>query len=332
MVQRRDGWVTVGGTRNGTYLVYWGDTPRLCYATDPANFPAGQVFMLGVAHKNCIGKARLRIQSGDVHLPDELPDLLLEQGTHIRLPPHTLDRPTEAGLCPFCDAKWGLTEEHIWPGWYSDELQRRGAALNPNEVVRNNRIEITVLVCGECNHNWMSVLENDCKGILTRMFDSAICGTPVELTVAQQERLATWAVKTAYLIDAYQAPVIPRGFLQELALQRTPNPWTVIWVGGYTPDVASRADRRTMNYLTTTGEPTLNSPNAFAITFTIMNVIFQVTGHFNGGSATLRDHRKQYNEALFRIWPDRGEPLSWPPQVGFSGASWEDLIASMASE
>jgi hypothetical protein len=45
------------------------------------------------------------------------------------------------------------------------------------------------------------------------MADAATRGNPpIELTATDQTRLATWAVKTAYLIDAYQAPVVPRGF------------------------------------------------------------------------------------------------------------------------
>jgi hypothetical protein len=138
-----------------------------------------------------------------------------------------------------------------------------------------------------------------------------------------------WAVKTAYLIDAYQAPVIPRGFLHELALQRVPNAWTVVWVGGYTPDVALRAHRRTLDFPITTGEPTNNSPNAFVITFTILNVLFQVVGHFNGGTWSLRDDRRQYDEALFQIWPAAAPELSWPPRLGFSRMSWDDLVASI---
>jgi hypothetical protein len=162
------------------------------------------------------------------------------------------------------------------------------------------------------------------------MANAAMKGnSPIELDAMDQMRLAAWAVKTAYLIDAYQAPVVPRGFLHQLALQRVPNAWTAVWVAGYTPDVAARSDKRALNFLTIAGEPSRNSPNAFAVTFTILSMLFQVVGHFNGGKWALRDDRKQYKGALFRIWPNPAPALSWPPALGFSRDSWNDLSASI---
>jgi hypothetical protein len=161
------------------------------------------------------------------------------------------------------------------------------------------------------------------------LFQSAEPAIPLHISAVHQKRLATWVLKTAYLIDAYQASVIPRGFLHELALQRTPNPWTVIWVGGYTTDSAVRADKRVIDFLTESGEQTKNSPNAFVITFTILNLVFQVAGHFNGGTWTLDDNRQQYKEALFRIWPDSEQGLGWPPAYGFSNNSWKGLVSSI---
>ena len=332
VVQSRDGWVIFGGTRSGSYLMVWGDMPRLGYATDPLRVPDEKLFMLGVAHQACTAAAFARFESGTVRLPVELPDLEIELGDLVPpLPPYMLDKPVEPGLCPFCDSRYFLTDEHVWPLWYSRELQSRGAVLT-GDIIKDNRIDITVPVCGDCNNKWMSVLEGDTKELLTSMTDAgAGHRPPVQLSAAQQARLAAWAVKTAYLIDAYREPVIPRGFLQEFALKRAPNPWTVVWVGGYTPDVALRADRKALDFLTRDGQSTKNSPNSFAITFTILNLVFQIIGHFNGGTWTLEDGR-QYGGALFKIWPDPGADLSWPPSLGFSRISWEPLVASIAGQ
>jgi hypothetical protein len=176
----------------------------------------------------------------------------------------------------------------------------------------------------------MSVLENDCKPLMLSIEKAARKGNPtIELSTAEQTRLATWAVKTAYLIDAYQAPIVPRGLLHQFALDRLPNKWTAVWVAGYTPDVAARAEKRALDFLTSAGEPSRNSPNAFIVTFTILNMLFQVVGHFNGGNWTLRDDRWQYADALFRIWPDPAPKLAWPPAFGFSRDSWDGLAASI---
>lgn len=329
VTQSRHSWVIVGGTRSGSYLIFWGAMPRLVYATDPLSVPDEKLFVLGVAHQTCVDAARARIEAGGVRLPAELPDLEIDLGDQVPMPPYTLDKPAEISACPFCDSVEGLTREHVWPDWYSRELQERGAVLT-GDIIVDNRIEITLPVCGDCNNKWMSVLESDAKKLLLLMADAATGSrSPVRLSAPDQARLATWAVKTAYLIDAYQAPLIPRGFLHELALQRVPNAWTVVWVGGYTTDVALRADKRALDFSTTAGKPTINSPNGFVITFTILNIVFQVAGHFNGGTWTLRDDRKQYDDALFQIWPNAAPSLGWPPGLGFSRASWDDLAASI---
>jgi hypothetical protein len=325
----RDSWVTVGGTRSGSYLMLWGAMPIRAHATDSHRVPDEKLFVLGVAHQGCIDAARTRLEAGSVRLPTELPDLEMELGDQVPLPPYTLNLPAEISACPFCDSSNRLTREHVWPDWYSKVLQARGAILT-GDIIVGNRIEVTVPVCGDCNNKWMSVLEGDAKQLLLPMADAATGSRPpVSLSAADQARLATWAVKTAYLIDAYQAPVIPRGFLHELALQRVPNACTVVWVGGYTPDVALRADKRALDFPTPAGEPTNNSPNAFVITFTILNVLFQIVGHFNGGTWSLRDNRRQYDGALFQIWPNAAPNLSWPPSLGFSRASWDDLVTSI---
>lgn len=329
VTQSRHSWAMIGGTRSGSYLILCGAMPRLVYATDPRSVPDEKLFVLGVVHQRCIDEARVRLAAGRVSLPAELPDLEIELGDQVPLPPYTLDKPAEISACPFCDSLDDLTREHVWPDWYSRELQTRGAILT-GDIIVDNRIEVTVPVCGDCNNKWMSVLEGDAKQLLLSIADAATGSRPtLKVSAAEQARLATWAVKTAYLIDAYQAPVVPRGFLHEFALQRVPNAWTVVWIGGYTPDVALRADKRALDFPTTAGEPTNNSPNAFAITFTILNVLFQVVGHFNGGTWSLRDNRRQYSGALFQIWPNAVPDLSWPPSLGFSRASWDDLVASI---
>jgi hypothetical protein len=329
VVQARDSWVTIGGTRSGSYLVSWGADPVLALVTDPDCTPSEQLFVLGVAHTRCIDAARSRLESGAVELPAELPVLQVEIGDHLPRLPYTLHQPVQIDACPFCDSQSDLTQEHVWPDWYSRELRARGATLTGNIVV-NNRIEVTVPVCGDCNNRWMSVLENDCKPLMISMEKAARRGNPpTELSAAEQARLASWAVKTAYLIDAYQAPAVPRGFLHQFALDRAPNSWTAVWVAGYTPDVAARADKRALDFLTSAGVPSRNSPNAFIVTFTILNMLFQVVGHFNGGNWTLQDDRRQYAGALFRIWPDPAPKLNWPPALGFSRDSWDSLVASI---
>ena len=330
IVKVRAGWVEIGGTRDGSYLIMWRAMPLLAHLTDPESIPDEPLYLLGVAHQRCVARARARLEDCSVALPDDLPLIMVEMGPSVPRIPYTLDKPAEINACPFCDNQQELTREHVWPGWYSRYLQERGATLT-GDIVSHNSIELTVPVCRSCNNTWMSVLEKDTRPLLMAMADA---GTgrklPISLTPAQQTQLATWAVKTAYLIDAYQQPAIPRGFLHEFALHRIPNQWTAVWVAGYTPDVAARAEKRAMEFLSSSG-PTNNSPNGFVVTFTIFNVLFQIVGHFNGGSFQINDNRRHYDQALFRIWPSPGTDLPWPPAFGFSRVSWDSLAASITN-
>lgn len=288
-----------------------------------------QCFCLALPTSDALTKPGLDCQMAQLLLSDELTPLEVEHGANVPPVPHMLHLPAEPRSCPFCDAKIGLTDEHIWPAWYSKELRKLGVRL-VGQGTRNGRIDITVPVCATCNNIWMSVLENDTQPVLMAMKDAAKAGSPaMVLTRSDQILLATWALKTAYLIDTYCGPVVPRGFLHELALQRRPNDFTMVWVGGFTPNSAARAERRALNFLTRNGQPTNNSPNAFAVTFTIMNVIFQILGNFNDSNFALKDDRDQYRPALFQIWPSPAQHLNWPPAFGFSSISWNELVESI---
>lgn len=216
----------------------------------------------------------------------------------------------------------------MWPLWYSRELQARGATL-VGDNVRRSRIDLTVPVCATCNNTRMSVLETDACPLLTDMMRAGAGeNRPIRITPDQQARLATWAVKTAFLLDVQSQPTVPHGFLNGFALQRAPNESTIVWVAGYTPDVAARPEKRALDFLSRGGR-TRNSPNGFVVTFTIFNVLFQVVGHYNGDPAVMSGCRHLYESVLCRIWPAPGTDLVWPPAVAFSRASWDDLTASI---
>jgi hypothetical protein len=194
IVQARDGWVGVGGTRTGSYLVTWGAKPLLARATDADRVPDEPLFLLGVAHDACVARAHARLNAGTIALPDDLPILDVELDAHLPELSYMLHLPPQPDACPFCDSTTDLTREHVWPDWYSRQLHARGATLTGHNVSRS-RIELTVPVCRTCNNTWMSVLENDTRPLLTTMMGAGIGESgPVGLTLDQQARLATWAV------------------------------------------------------------------------------------------------------------------------------------------
>ena len=105
-------------------------------------------------------------------------------------------------------------------------------------------MKIKVPIGGVCNNEWLSVLENDAKTVMEPMIfgperggaampDTYICGSA--------SPLATWAVKTALMLDlgTNAAGPIPRFFYEQFRLYRRAAPeGTVVFSG------ANRGDAR----------------------------------------------------------------------------------------
>ena len=324
VVAARDGWVTLAGTPDGSYLTTWGTEPNVAYSTDPERAPR-ELVLFGVAHQQCTPVARRRIADGTAQLPDSLPPLRSEYGDEVPEIPYVLQLPAEPAACPFCGSDKDLTGEDVWPKWYSRFLRERGYSVKGPGTTRGG-LAILVPVCATCNNRWMSVLENDVARLLATMMDTAQT-SQMTLSVHDQNVLASWAMKTAYLIDAATAPVIPRGFLHRFALRRRPDESTFIWLSVCAPHVAVRASKRAVDFLTPTG-PTKNSPNGIVITFSVFSVVFQIVTGFNG-PARLDDGRSQYRDALLPIWPTPRSPVVWPPLFGFGRESFDHLATSV---
>lgn len=328
VVAARDDYVLVGGTPDGRFLILLGAELQRILTTAGAVPPDEPMFVLGAAHRLCSARARTRIEDGPVVSTEGLPVLTAEFGDRLPLLAYTLHQPVQADMCPFCDETEDLTDEHVWPDWFSRLLVARGAVLSGPDV-GNGKINITVPVCRSCNNTWMSVIEKDTRDLLIKMFDAATGKIdPFQLTATEQTQLAKWAVKTAYLIDAYTQPAVPRGYLHEFALHRAPNAAIFVWVAGFTPHSPAVGEKRALDFLGRDGKPTNNSPNAFVVTFTILHVLFQVVGQFNDKAPEMRDNRVQYAPCLFGIWPNQPS-ITWPPQVGFSEKSWAELHDSI---
>lgn len=328
VVAARDDFVLIGGTPDGSYLMQLGAELLRIQTTVGATPPDAPMYLLGAAHRRCSPLARLRLERGPDLVTEGLPVLVSDAADHLPPLTYTLHEPVQEDMCPFCDADTEITAEHIWPDWFSRDLIARGAVLSGTGVV-NGKIDLTVPVCRTCNNTWMSVMENDTRPLLLRMFDAATGAIEqFSLTPAEQTQLATWAVKTAFLLDALAQPVVPRGYLHEFALRRAPSAATVVWVAGFTPHGPAIAAKRALDFPGPGGTPTTNSPNGFVVTFTILDVLFQVVGQFNDEVARVRDDRAQYAPALFRIWPTQAAVI-WPPKFGFSATSWSDLTASI---
>jgi len=119
--------------------------------------------------------------------------------------------------CIFCGERPG-SNEHLFPNWLNQpdiipfeqtdepppasELARHIAnedgVTTTNWTAQEVASATTKLVCHTCNTGWMSQLEGDSKPILVPL----IRGHVSTLSVDQQFLVATWATKTAIVVEA----------------------------------------------------------------------------------------------------------------------------------
>lgn len=321
IVQARHGWVSIAGTRSGSWIAAWPTRPDLVVATDPDNIPRDGVFLLGVAHPDCVDEARRRIASGDLDLPLDLPTVSMETDFEFDDGEEpALHLPSPIGRCPFCNSSTDLTAEHIWPEWYIKAVKPHGEDAQLDGIERPLR-HATVDVCRRCNNEWMSVLEQDASQLLADMLRTR----QTTLDPLQQQRLAAWVTLKAYELDCLSQRLTPRGYLQDLRNKRIPPHGVSVWLGAYSPDAPAHAWTRyhRISALNPGVDPV--PVNAFSVTITVYQVIFQVVGHYVSGSVSVRDSSPS-SQALSQIWPITQPLVSWPLPLGFSPVSVELLV------
>ncbi len=321
VVRARDSYVTVGGTLDGSWLTMWPTGPDRFATTGP--IPDAEIFILGIAHRRCTDSVRTRATEQTLLVPPDRIRLYLDDADDL-VP--TLHLPADDSTCPFCSTTTGLSNEHVWPKWVSKELRFLGRSLAPRQGRRptKHQIEVTVPVCTNCNNDWMSVLENDAAAIMRPMFR----GYRVQLGLGEQAVLATWATKTAFMVDRVKNGVVPRGFGIDLAMTRRPPDNSRVFIGAYTGDFAAKAVSQPL-LIGYSGGTTPAEPNAVITTFTAYNIAFQVVTHFNRGSVTMNDTRTGLNRAFAQLWPTATATLDWPPEIVMHDAGFDAFAASI---
>ncbi len=144
-----------------------------------------------------------------------------------------------ARTCAFCGGG-PLTLEHAWPRWLQHELlapgsvvsMRWGPAQSLTHVDRKG-LEIKVTrACLACNTDWMSKMEAAVKPVLLPL----VRGQVHQLGYPEQQLVATWAVKTAMMLQFtpihHAGTVIAENLYRELYADQTRPPATVVvWIG-----------------------------------------------------------------------------------------------------
>jgi hypothetical protein len=224
--------------------------------------------------------------------------------------------------CIFCENSAG-SREHLWPQWILSRknfgafrLKRAGAP----EVILNNT-ELTVKsVCGKCNNGWMSGLEQEAKPLLEQMFDDK----PVDLDGNQQQIVAKWVAKMAFLFDSTKGRNADNVFYKKdegVAFEKSRQipQFTGIWIGRLDESHRS-ADGADFTLLS----PDARIGGGSSLTLTNEHFVAQIASLRLMDTPTvptvlnIEPKPGDWSNMLIQIWPIEKPVVHWPPTIFFT--------------
>jgi hypothetical protein len=227
--------------------------------------------------------------------------------------------------CIFCDHESG-SPEHLWPDWMHNLV--KFAPINMQEadgpILFGQDPEQTIdTVCGDCNHGWMSQIEQKNVSRLKPM----LLNTPITLDPGGMKILTEWAVLRAMVAESIK----PRNnnenfyerqervaFKHSLAIPAR----TRVWVGALinsNPDEYHIGCHGTDYTIMIDGGKTRIGTGSVS-TIYAGNFVFQTaTEHLTPPyvceqQALITPPPGPADERLMEIYPKRPKPLDWPPE------------------
>ena len=253
--------------------------------------------------------------------------------------------------CVFCGTmQYQLTREHVIPQWARRSFDIKGpVTVDAREEGLDQRrrvgsmqhLNITLddAICEDCNSIWLSRLERAVKPVLAPM---AVSARQTTLSLMSQKLMATWAVKTALLLELAFRQMYPvsrpvegyRASQPEFAWLRArsePPPRSLVWLGCW--DCQQAIPVRYAPSSAPLPAPDGSPVKGHFATFTVGFIAFQVftVDYVAAGqhdAAFWNDHAPEYlARALPRIWPPLiGQPeISWPRRA-FAAPDWDRLL------
>jgi len=167
------------------------------------------------------------------------------------------------------------------------------------------------VVCIQCNNGWMADLEGSVKQKLGPMIQS---GRVTRLTPRTQRSLATWAVKTAFMMQHLHPTknVIPDSEHRRFhAIQQPPRGYG-IFLARTSPDIDGERKALVISHTRIDWYHTRwGDRMAFDARFAIGHIVFSVYGHNIPVPMDLQ-FPEELGEFAQRIWPIQ-QRVTWPP-------------------
>lgn len=231
-----------------------------------------------------------------------------------------------------------MTKEHVLADWLSAYLPEAKASKKvhsrdgstPNLTTHSMRRgpdsafgHKVRVVCKPCNEGWMSDLERATQPILIPMME----GNSVRLTWGRCKTLATWAFKTATMIDCLDSDVnrgVSPDHIETLYRDRKPPATCQIWV---VPTTGGEDSGYAGKYSTAAGKKKTLAEvvprSTYASAFMLGHVGFVVFGTGRPDALAPVAPVLGPDMGLTALWPRKpGDRLNWPPAGGRRDIDW----------
>ena len=243
----------------------------------------------------------------------------------------------------YCGAR-PLTGEHVWPQWIAKYVPAALAEQKADHYRvfesdagrlvqhRGFRYPFTTeahCVCEHCNTGWMAELEHTAEHELHAMIE----GKPQQLHVWRQAIAATWAFKTAMMLehsDSAETRTIPsmiyrpfRGFVR-------PTTMTNIWMAHYTGEEPHHFGHGQLRAQVIGPEGPIEPVEAqpYAGVISVGQLAFWYVGHLVQG-ADFYVPRPNLAGRITRIWP-LTRVADWPPAESVDDDGLRELMFSLS--
>jgi len=188
------------------------------------------------------------------------------------------------------------------------------------------------IVCPTCNGGWMSQLENAAKPVMEPLMLGTHLPEQVELDSDSLRILATWATKTAMVMDCSEdtPPLIPQA--ARTAFFESPSPFkgSRIWFAGFNPDYGHLTFRHCLKVQRASQEGT-PTDRVILATIGLGYLVLQYTTTILQ-DATLGNpqRRPAPNQLCSEIWPAI-ERSTWPPPLMLDGDIIDDFVVPIGA-
>jgi hypothetical protein len=234
--------------------------------------------------------------------------------------------------CIFCGGN-RLTREHVLGDWVRRLADIKDSASARHTFHPNDGFTRAVdfsepplkwvarVVCGECNHGWVSEIDNAAAIVLTPLLQ----GKQRRLSSEDQGTLATWAFKAGCVIDAAAlgggGPRFPQADRSWLREHRCPPEMCAAWITSWPGTMTAWTHFWGIDMLKP-GELKSGSVNAYGATIALGPIVLRVYATTN--EALAPSYLIEQRRGVFPIRP-ASEMLNWQPQFWLSAEELEQF-------